>query len=44
VRDEAKYGKMLIFGGVLPVIWQRAGADLRRRDYRASRYWLLSSG
>jgi len=31
VRDESKYGKMLIFGRVLPAIRQRVEADLRRR-------------
>jgi DNA topoisomerase I len=31
VRDESKYGKMLIFGKVLPAIRQRVEADLRRR-------------
>ena len=31
VRDESKYGKMLIFGRVLPVIRERVEADLRRR-------------
>jgi DNA topoisomerase-1 len=31
VRDESKYGKMLIFGRVLPSIRERVDADLRRR-------------
>jgi DNA topoisomerase-1 len=31
VRDESKYGKMLIFGRVLPLIRERVEADLRRR-------------
>jgi DNA topoisomerase I len=31
VRDESKYGKMLVFGQVLPVIRERIEADLRRR-------------
>ena len=31
VRDESKYGKMLIFGKVLPAIRQRVEADLSRR-------------
>jgi DNA topoisomerase-1 len=31
VRDESKYGKMLIFGRVLPLIRERLNADLRRR-------------
>jgi DNA topoisomerase-1 len=31
VRDESKYGKMLIFGRVLPAIRKRVEADLRRR-------------
>jgi DNA topoisomerase-1 len=31
VRDESKYGKMLIFGRVLPRIRERVEADLRRR-------------
>jgi DNA topoisomerase I len=31
VRDESKYGKMLIFGRVLPAIRERVEADLRRR-------------
>jgi DNA topoisomerase I len=31
VRDESKYGKMLVFGGVLPLIRERVEADLRRR-------------
>jgi DNA topoisomerase I len=31
VRDESKYGKMLIFGRVLPLIRARVGADLRKR-------------
>ena len=31
VRDESKYGKMLIFGRVLPVIRERVEADLCRR-------------
>jgi DNA topoisomerase-1 len=31
VRDESKYGKMLIFGRVLPSIRERVEADLRRR-------------
>jgi DNA topoisomerase I len=30
VRDESKYGKMLIFGQVLPLIRERVEADLRR--------------
>jgi DNA topoisomerase I len=30
VRDESKYGKMLIFSRVLPVIRERVEADLRR--------------
>jgi DNA topoisomerase I len=30
VRDESKYGKMLIFGRVLPRIRERVDADLRR--------------
>jgi DNA topoisomerase-1 len=30
VRDESKYGKMLIFGRVLPQIRERVDADLRR--------------
>ena len=30
VRDESKYGKMLIFGRVLPQIRERIDADLRR--------------
>ena len=31
VRDESKYGKMLVFGRVLPAIRERVEADLRRR-------------
>jgi DNA topoisomerase-1 len=31
VRDESKYGKMLIFGKVLPMIRERVEADLKRR-------------
>ena len=31
VRDELKYGKMLIFGRVLPSIRERVEADLKRR-------------
>lgn len=31
VRDEAKYGKMLLFGNVLPKIRQRVAQDLERR-------------
>jgi DNA topoisomerase I len=31
VRDESKYGKMLTFGRVLPIIRERVEADLRRR-------------
>jgi DNA topoisomerase-1 len=31
VRDEAKYGKMLLFGKVLPVIRARVEADLGKR-------------
>ncbi len=31
VRDESKYGKMLVFGRVLPVIRERVEADLKRR-------------
>jgi DNA topoisomerase-1 len=31
VRDESKYGKMLIFGRVLPLIRERVDADLKRR-------------
>jgi DNA topoisomerase-1 len=30
VRDEAKYGKMLVFARVLPLIRERVDADLRR--------------
>src|SRR5690349_5470000 len=30
VRDESKYGKMLVFGRVLPAVRQRVEADLRR--------------
>jgi DNA topoisomerase-1 len=30
VRDESKYGKMLIFGKVLPMIRERVEADLKR--------------
>jgi DNA topoisomerase I len=31
VRDEAKYGKMLVFARVLPLIRERVDADLKRR-------------
>ncbi len=31
VRNESKYGKMLTFGRVLPIIRERVEADLRRR-------------
>jgi DNA topoisomerase-1 len=31
VRDESKYGKMLMFSRVLPVIRERVEADLKRR-------------
>ncbi len=31
VRDESKYGKMLVFGRVLPTIRERVETDLRRR-------------
>jgi DNA topoisomerase I len=31
VRDESKYGKILTFGRVLPIIRERVGADLGRR-------------
>jgi DNA topoisomerase I len=31
VRDESKYGKMLIFGKVLPLIRERVEADLQKR-------------
>jgi DNA topoisomerase-1 len=31
VRDESKYGKMLIFSQVLPVVRERVEADLKRR-------------
>jgi DNA topoisomerase-1 len=31
VRDESKYGKMLTFGRVLPVIRERVEADLKRQ-------------
>ncbi|MBV9829522.1 MAG: DNA topoisomerase IB [Alphaproteobacteria bacterium] len=31
IRDEAKYGKMLIFARVLPLIRERVDADLKRR-------------
>jgi DNA topoisomerase-1 len=37
VRDESKYGKMLIFGRVLPVIRERIEADLRRRGLSRER-------
>jgi len=37
VRDEPKYGKLLIFGRVLPVIRERVGADLRRRGLSRER-------
>jgi hypothetical protein len=37
VRDESKYGKMLIFGRVLPAIRERAEADLRRRGLSRER-------
>ncbi len=37
VRDEFKYGKMLIFGRVLPVIRERVGSDLRRRGLSRER-------
>jgi DNA topoisomerase I len=31
VRDESKYGKMMVFGRVLPSIRERVEADLKRR-------------
>jgi DNA topoisomerase-1 len=37
VRDESKYGKMLIFSRVLPVIRERVDADLRRRGLSRER-------
>jgi DNA topoisomerase-1 len=37
VRAESKYGKMLIFGRVLPVIRERVGADLRRHGLSRER-------
>jgi DNA topoisomerase-1 len=37
VRDKSKYGKMLIFGRVLPVIRERVEADLRRRGLSRER-------
>jgi DNA topoisomerase-1 len=37
VRDESKYGKMLIFGRVLPAIRERVDADLRRRGLSRER-------
>ena len=37
VRDESKYGKLLIFSRVLPVIRERVGADLRRRGLSRER-------
>jgi DNA topoisomerase I len=37
VRDESKYGKMLVFGRVLPVIRARVDADLRRRGLSRER-------
>jgi DNA topoisomerase-1 len=37
VRDESKYGKMLIFGRVLPAIRERVNADLRRHGLARER-------
>jgi DNA topoisomerase-1 len=37
VRDEAKYGKMLVFAGVLPLIRARVEADLRRHGLPSER-------
>jgi DNA topoisomerase I len=37
VRDEAKYGKMLMFARVLPLIRARVGADLRRHGLPCER-------
>jgi DNA topoisomerase I len=37
VRDESKYGKMLIFSRVLPMIRERVDADLRRRGLSRER-------
>jgi len=37
VRDESKYGKMLIFGRVLPAIRERVDADLRQRGLSRER-------
>jgi DNA topoisomerase I len=37
VRDESKYGKMLIFGRVLPAIRERVEADLQRRSLSRER-------
>jgi DNA topoisomerase I len=36
IRDEAKYGKTLIFARVLPLIRARVDADLRRQVSPAS--------
>jgi DNA topoisomerase I len=37
VRDESKYGKMLNFGKVLPIIRERVEADLKRRGLQRER-------
>ena len=37
VRDESKYGKMLIFSRVLPIIRERVKADLGRRGLSRER-------
>jgi DNA topoisomerase I len=37
VRDESKYGKMLVFGRALPAIRERVDADLRRRGLTRER-------
>ena len=43
VRDESKYGKMLAFGHVLPIIRERVEADLRKHGLPRERCSPLSS-